>query len=151
MNALKENNSPHFTAFPTKIHREIHRISYKNTPHWLSNVYWIWFKFIWKSIEVRDIWRSELRRWSHEGGRGSHPCKLASFFRNIENSVKTNNSSQFTAHTAKRCKENAVKIFFTCISPHFLRKFTAKPRLGLLRLFVHTLMKWLNAGYCGGS
>ena len=33
MNAVKINNSPHFTAFLTKIHREIHRISYKNSPH----------------------------------------------------------------------------------------------------------------------
>ena len=27
-----KNNSPHFTAFLTKVHREIHRISYKNLP-----------------------------------------------------------------------------------------------------------------------
>ena len=33
VNAVKKNNSPHFTAFFTKIHREIHRISYKNSPH----------------------------------------------------------------------------------------------------------------------
>ena len=32
VNAVKKNNSPHFTAFLTKTHREIHRISYKNSP-----------------------------------------------------------------------------------------------------------------------
>ena len=41
VNAVKINNSPHFTAFLTKIHRKIHRISYKSSPHrllWQNNV-----------------------------------------------------------------------------------------------------------------
>ena len=41
VNAGKINISPHFTAFLTKIHRKIHRISYKNSPHqllWQNNV-----------------------------------------------------------------------------------------------------------------
>ena len=41
VNAVKINISPHFTAFLTKIHRKIHRISYKNSPHrllWQINV-----------------------------------------------------------------------------------------------------------------
>ena len=41
VNAVKINISPHFTAFLTKIHRKIHRISYKNSPHrrlWQNNV-----------------------------------------------------------------------------------------------------------------
>ena len=41
MNAVKINISPHFTAFLTKIHRKIHRISYKNSSHrvlWQNNV-----------------------------------------------------------------------------------------------------------------
>ena len=33
VNAVKINISPHFTAFLTKIHRKIHRISYKNSSH----------------------------------------------------------------------------------------------------------------------
>ena len=36
-----EKNSPHFTAFPTKIHRKIQRVSYKNSPNrllWQINV-----------------------------------------------------------------------------------------------------------------
>ena len=40
-NAVKMNNSPHFTAFLTKIHSKIHRISYKKSPHqllWQNNV-----------------------------------------------------------------------------------------------------------------
>ena len=39
--AVKISNSPHFTAFLTKIHQKIHRISYKNSPHqrlWQNNV-----------------------------------------------------------------------------------------------------------------
>ena len=36
VNAAKINISPHFIAFLTKIHRKIHRISYKNSPHQLS-------------------------------------------------------------------------------------------------------------------
>ena len=38
LNAVKKN-SPHFNAFLTKIHRKIHRISYKNSPHMISEVY----------------------------------------------------------------------------------------------------------------
>ena len=37
----KENILPHFTAFLTNIHRKIHRISSKNSPHrlsWQNNV-----------------------------------------------------------------------------------------------------------------
>ena len=37
----KKNNSPLFTAFLKKIHHQIHRISYKNSPHrllWQINV-----------------------------------------------------------------------------------------------------------------
>ena len=34
--ALKKNVSEHFTAFLTKINREVHRISYKYSPHQLS-------------------------------------------------------------------------------------------------------------------
>ena len=53
------------------------------------------------------------------------------FCKNTENAVKKNNSPRFTAFTAKRCKKYAVKIiFFHRISPHFLRKFTTKPRPG---------------------
>ena len=49
--------------------------------------------------------------------------------KNTENAVKINNSPRFTTFTAKRCKKHAVKIiFFHRISPHFIRKFTAKPR-----------------------
>ena len=39
--AVKINISPHFTLFLTKIHRKIHRISYKNSTHrplWQINV-----------------------------------------------------------------------------------------------------------------
>ena len=36
----EKNNSPHFIAkFLAKIHREIHCISYKKSPHLLFNVY----------------------------------------------------------------------------------------------------------------
>ena len=41
VNAVKINISAHFTAFLTKIHRKIHSISYKNSPHqllWQNNV-----------------------------------------------------------------------------------------------------------------
>ena len=41
VNAVKINISPHFTAFLTKIHRKIHRIAHKNSPHrflWQNNV-----------------------------------------------------------------------------------------------------------------
>ena len=41
VNAVKKNNSPLFSAFLTKIHHQIHLISYKNPPHrplWQNNV-----------------------------------------------------------------------------------------------------------------
>ena len=57
------------------------------------------------------------------------------FCKNTENAVKKNNSPRFTAFTAKRRKKYAVKIiFFHRISPHFLRKFTTKPRPGYYML-----------------
>ena len=66
------------------------------------------------------------------------------FCNNTENAVKINNSPRFTAFTAKRCKKYAVKIiFFHRISPHFLRKFTAKPRPGWdTKLFVTKRILW---------
>ena len=129
----KKNNSPHFTAFLTKIHREIHRISYKNSPQMISKVYSIWFKFTRKFNDVRESWRSEL-----SSGKSCRRAEVRTrvrttlFCKNTENAVKINNSPRFTAFTAKRCKTYAVKIifFFHRISPHFLRNFTAKPRPG---------------------
>ena len=56
--------------------------------------------------------------------RGSNLCTEGSFCRNTENAVNINNSPRFTASNTKRCNNYVVKIF----SPHFLRKFTAKPR-----------------------
>ena len=64
--------------------------------------------------------------------RGSNAGRDDCFFcKNTENALKTNNSPRLTAFTAKRCKKYAVKIIFVHRnSPHFLRKFTAKPRPG---------------------
>ena len=64
----EKNNSPHFTAFLTNTQREIHRISYKNSPHMISKVYSIWFKFTWNLKDVIDSWPSGLSSWRHAGG-----------------------------------------------------------------------------------
>ena len=61
------------TAFLTKFHRKIHRISYKKSPPLFSNVYWIWFKFTRNIIEVSESWRSGIRRWRHKGGKRFEP------------------------------------------------------------------------------
>ena len=70
------------------------------------------------------------------------------FYKNTENAVKINNSPRFTAFTAKRCKKYAVKIiFFHRISPHFLRRFTAKPRPGMANTLTRSLFElepWLD-------
>ena len=60
--------------------------------------------------------------------RGFTLCMEVLFCKNTDNAVKIFNSAQFTALTAKKCKKYEVKISF--FSPHFLRKFTAEPRLG---------------------
>ena len=73
VNAVKKNNSPHFTAFFSKIHHEIHRISNKISPHLLSNVYSIWFKFSWNINKVRDSWSSGISSWRHAGGQRFEP------------------------------------------------------------------------------
>ena len=84
-----------------------------------------------------DSWRSGLSSGRHAGGQRFEVGKLL-FCKNAENAVKINNSPRFTAFTAKRCKKYAVKIiFFHRISPHFLRKFTAKPRPGWASLARH--------------
>ena len=57
-----------------------------------------------------------------------------------ERSEKNNNSPRFTA---KRCKKYAVKtIYFYRISPHFLRKFTAKPWPGGSLLYNYLRMRF---------
>ena len=98
-----------------------HRISYKNSPHLLSNVYSIWFKFTRNAKVVSDSWGSGVSSWRHAGGQRIEPVRGRFFFcKNTENAVKKNNSPRFTAFTAftaKRCKKYAVKIIF--FSPHF--------------------------------
>ena len=125
-NAVKKNNSTHFTALLTKIHRWLHHIFYKNllhqfswqnyainavnavkkysqdftaflrknspqnsphflqkTPHLFSNVYWIWFNFTRKSIEVSDSSRSGIRSWRNAGGERFDPVYRSFFFARI--------------------------------------------------------------------
>ena len=132
VNAVKKNNSPLFTAFLTKIHREIHRISYKHSPHRIYKVYSIWFKF---TRNLKDVnlaqWTKQWKAW-RRSDVGTRVGTIL-FCKNTDYAVKINNSPRFTAFTAKRCKKYAVKIiFFHRISPHFLRKFTVKPRPGIL-------------------
>ena len=79
LNAVKKI-SPKFTAFLTKIYREIHRISCKISPHLLFNVYWIWFKFTRSLIAVSDSWRSGIRNWRPAWGKGFEYMKGSSFF-----------------------------------------------------------------------
>ena len=73
MNAEKIDNSPHFTAFLTKIHRKIHRISYKSLPPLLSNGYSIWFKFTRNGKNVFYSWRSGKSNSCHAGGQRFEP------------------------------------------------------------------------------
>ena len=146
MNTVKKHNSPHFAAFLTKIHREIHRISYKNSPHLLSNVYSIWIKFRRIIKAVRESWRSGIRSWRHAVGQRLEPVSWSFFCKNTENAVKINNSPRFTPFTAKRCKKYVVKIiFFHRFSPHFLQKFNVKPRPGkYLNLWLSLEASWVK-------
>ena len=127
MNGVKKN-SPHFTAF-----------SNKNSPHLYFNIYWIWFKF-WINIkEVLDRWRSWIRSWRHAGGEKFEPVNGSFFFckSSAECGEKKTIHRNFTAFCAKRCKKYAVKfIYFHRISPHFLQKFTSKPRPGYLHRII---------------
>ena len=130
VNAVKINISSHFTLFLTKIHREIHRISYKNSPQMISKVNSIWFKFTRNFKDVSYRWLSGLSSWRHAGGQRFAPVWEGFFCNNTEK--KINNSPRFTAFTAKRCKKYAMKIIcFHRILPHSLRKFTPKPWPGL--------------------
>ena len=63
----------YFTAFLTKILREIHRVSYKNSPHMISNVYSISFKFTRNCNAVPDSWGSEQSSCRHAGGERFEP------------------------------------------------------------------------------
>ena len=65
----EKKNSPHFTAILTKFHREIHQISNKNSPHMISKVYSISFKFTRKFRDVSDSWRSGLRSGRQAAGQ----------------------------------------------------------------------------------
>ena len=114
----KKNNSPHFTAFLTKIHCEIHRFSNKNSPHWRSNVYSISFKFT-RNGKARDIW-SRISSWSHAGGQRCEPV-LGRFF-----SVRILRTRwKSIMHSPQKDFRNAQKLFFNRIPSHFLQKFTA--------------------------
>ena len=73
VNAVKINILPLFTAFLTKLHRKIHRISYKNSPHLISKLYSIWFKFTRNFKDLSDSCRSELSSWRHVGGQRCEP------------------------------------------------------------------------------
>ena len=75
-----EKNSPHSTAVLTKIQHKIHGISYKNSSHLFSNLYWTWFKFTRNIKDARDIWGSGIRSWRHEGSKRFEPVKSFVFF-----------------------------------------------------------------------
>ena len=121
----KKNNSPHFTARLTKIHRI-----------WFPKfTYSIWLKFTRNNKDLSDRWRSGISIRRHAVGQRFEPVWGGLFFvRILRTRWKKNNSPRFTGFTAKRCKKYAVK-FFHRISPHFLRKFTTKPRPGMFLLF----------------
>ena len=142
-NAVKKNNSPLFTAFLTKIHHQIHRISYKNSPHrllWQINVrnavnavkavkknnsphftacltkihriwfpkftYSIWLKFTRNNKDLSDRWRSGISIRRHAGGQRFEPVWGEFFFvRILRTRWIKNNSTRFTAFTAKTCKK----------------------------------------------
>ena len=76
----KKNNSSHFTAFLKKIHRKIHRISDKNSPHMISKVYSIWFKFTRSLKYVSESWRSRLSSGGHAVGQSFEPVWGRFFF-----------------------------------------------------------------------
>ena len=75
-----------------KIHLQIHRISYKNSPDLFFNNYWIWFEFTKNIIDLRDSWCSEIRSWRHEESERFESCTEVSFCKNTENAVKISNS-----------------------------------------------------------
>ena len=116
----KKNNSPLFTAFLKKITAKFTAFLNKNSPHWISKFYSIWLKFTRNFKDVSESWRSGLSSGRHAGGqRFEHVCGRFFFVRILRTRWK-NNSPRFTAFTAKRCKNYAVKIFFL---------FTAFPRI----------------------
>ena len=83
-NAVKINNSPRLTAFTAKDVRNtrwklffstaFHRISYKNSPHLLSNVYSVWLTFTRNIKQVSDSWRSGISRWQNAGEQRFEPA-----------------------------------------------------------------------------
>ena len=111
VNAVKINIPPHFNAFLTKIHRKIHRISYKNSPH-------------------RHLWQINVRN----AVKAVNAVKKFTAFRCIsyKNSPRNSPHDKFIAFDFQNLL-NLISIhkkFQRCISPHFLRKFNAKPRPG---------------------
>ena len=97
----------------TAFYRTSYKSSPRNSPHFLQ-----------KFTAITTFW-TRVRKFLFGG--------------NTENAVKIKNSPRFTA---KRCKKYAVKITrFHHISPHFLREFTAKPRLGIY--WFHIFSKFL--------
>ena len=62
VNAVKKNNSPLFTAFLTKIHHQIHLISYENSPHRL-----LWQINVRNAVNAVNAVKKKIHRYSTPG------------------------------------------------------------------------------------
>ena len=58
----EKNNSPLFTAFLTKIHHQIHRISYENSPHRL-----LWQINVRNAVNAVNAVKKKIHRYSTPG------------------------------------------------------------------------------------
>ena len=130
----KKNNSPHFTAFLTKICREIHRISYKNSPHMISKVYSIWFKFTRNLKDVRESWRSGLSSGRHAGGQRFETVWGRFFFVRIQKTRWKKIIHRDSPHSPQKDVRNTRWNFF--LSPHFTAFLTTIHRQTSTRVFL---------------
>ena len=131
-----------FIAFPTiKSPRNSPHFLQKNSPHLLSNVCWIWFKFSTNIVEVRDSWHSAKEVERMQDVRVSNPCKEVSFL--FEYWERSENLKKFSAihrtHRKKDVRKTRGKLFF-------LNAFhTIFPRQTSTRVSIHVALQILNS------
>ena len=129
-----KNNSPHFTAFLTTIHREIHRISYKNSPYQL-----LLQIFIKNAVSGVNFCKKKAVIAVNEFKKNNSP-HFTAFLRTIHREIRRisykNSPNQLLLQINLRKAVNAVNAVekkFHCNSyknsqqnsPHFLPKFAA--------------------------
>ena len=123
-----------------------HRISYKNSPHLLSNVYSIWFKFTRNAKVVSDSWGSGVSSWRHAGGQRIEPVWGRFFFVRILRTRWKKIIHRDSPHSPQKDVRNTRwKLFF---SPHFTAFLTkihhqTSTRDGILCIILHFFSEWV--------